>query len=178
MNIYDQASRLLKILKMDPIDPYNNDLATSVMEHFGGLDAVLKELAHERYNRVRYTPEIMLNALIDKKQDRDPSLDELAKKIYALRTSIMDDALKDGEPFEELLSRVNVIQSLGLTQREAWIIHFCGGKRFISELNRHRDGDSVMEIIAMAAAKADKHLSGSAALPNTKAQLYISDKQR
>lgn len=159
MSIFEQAERLLKALKLDAYDEYNNDIAIKVIKKYTSLDKVLKELASDKYNRLRYHPDLILHALIEENESENISIAEsLASKLYQLYVAVLNDATAAGIPIEDAIKSVNVIGSLGLTQKEAWAVKFAGGKEFILKISTFKDGKAVADILEEALAKAENHV--------------------
>lgn len=159
MNIYDQAERFLKILKLDTTDQLNNDIAISVIEYFGSLEKALTESLKDKYNRLRFTPELLIRAMVEPGIDEESLfLEQLSTKIYSLRNLVFNDSIQRGEDFRKLMLVVDVIETLSLTPREAWTIYYVGGKEFIIDINKIKDGDIVISKLKLAMNRADKQL--------------------
>lgn len=159
MSIYDEADRFLEAFKLNSVDPVNNDIALRIVKKYGGLEKSLMEIVKDKYNRFRFTPEILLRAMLDESDDLENNLaQELSLKLYALRSSIFQESLITGRDFDQEIEKVNIIDSLKLSLREAWTVYYLGGREFILNMNRLRDGDSVVEKIRSAIVMADQHL--------------------
>ena len=160
MNIYDQAERFLKVLKLDTTDQLNNNVAISVIEYFGSLEKALTESLKDKYNRLRFTPELLIRAMVEPEIDDELLfLEQLSTKIYSLRNLVFNDSMQRGEDFKKLMLAVDVIETLSLTPREAWTIYYVGGKEFIIDINKIQDGDIVINKLKIAMVRADKQLN-------------------
>ena len=140
MSPYESAERLLKALKMDENDPRNNDLALQALELYGGIEPFLDEWIKPLHNPLRFTPEVLLHALIAHRVDRDHELKNLADRLYALYHTLACAP----ESIEQHLQRVNVTASLHLTPYEAQLLAAAGGKEFIVRMHHMRDSDQVI----------------------------------
>lgn len=162
MNIYDQAERFLKALKLDVTDELNNHAAIRVVEHFGNLEKALAESLKDKYNRLRFTPELLIRAMVEPEMDPDTIfLEQLAIKLYSLRNLVFNDSIQRGEDFKKLMTTVDVIKTLTLSQREAWTVYHVGGKAFIIDINKIQDGDIVISQLKSAMNKADAQLNSN-----------------
>ncbi|MFZ2891142.1 hypothetical protein [Sulfuricurvum sp.] len=158
-SIFEQAGKLLKSLKMDAADAYSNDVAISVIRKYGSIERVFEELAKNKYDRLRYTPEIMLTSMIDIEDDIRNVSEELANKLHSLRSIVMVESNVKGVDFEELFDKIDVVHSLSLSVREAWAVKFAGGKDFIKRLNTFQNGDKIIDLLMESLRRADEHIA-------------------
>jgi hypothetical protein len=158
-SIFEQAGKLLKSLKMDTTDAYSNDVAISVIKKFGGIERVFEELAKNKYDRLRYTPDIMLTSMIEIEDDIRNTAEELANKLHSLRSIAMVESNAKGVGFDELFEKVDVVHSLSLSAREAWAVKFAGGKDFIKRLNTFQNGDKIADVLMESLRRADEHIA-------------------
>lgn len=158
-SIFEQAGKLLKSLKMDSADPYSNDVAISVMKKYGSIERVFEELAKSKYDRLRYTPDIMLTSIIEIEDDIRNAAEALANKLHSLRSITMIESNAKGIGFDELFDKVDVIHSLSLSAREAWAVKFAGGKDFIKRLNTFQNGDKIADLLMESLRRADEYIT-------------------
>lgn len=159
LSIYEMSDRFLQALKIGGNNVDNAMIAMKVIEKYGDLEKALAEATKDKYNRLRFTPELLIRAMVEPEEDAsDFAAKELATKYYSLHNLVYNDSIRKGEGFEQLMKTVDVIKTLQLSLREAWATKFIGGKKFILGINVLRDGDVVIERIKSALAEADRYL--------------------
>ncbi len=162
-SLFQQAARVLKALKMDTADPYNNEIALMAIKRYGSFEAVFRELSKERYDRLRYTPEIMLSSIVETEDDLRGEAEALAEKLHSLRKLAMSESNAKGISFDQILKEVDVIRTLSLSSKEAWAVKFAGGKDFIDKLPKFPNGDRVADVLVEALQRAEEHIQSAKA---------------
>lgn len=158
MNRFNQAERLLKAFKLDFMDEFNTSIALGLIDKYGDFTKVIHESLDDRYNRLRYTPDLLLQALMGKDTEDYESVNTLSEKLYALRNVVSDHAEAKGVDIAKMIDDVNVIETLQLSVEEAWTVYFVGGKSFILKMTNLRDGEAVLAKLKEAYLKAVNHL--------------------
>lgn len=158
MNRFNQADRLLKAFKLDYMDEFNTSIALGLIDKYGDFTKVIHESLDDRYNRLRYTPDLLLQALMGKDTEDYESVNTLSEKLYALRNVVSDHAEAKGVDIAKMINDVDVIETLQLSVEEAWTVYFAGGKSFILQMTTMRDGEAVLTRLKEAYSKALNHL--------------------
>lgn len=158
MNRFNQAERLLKAFKLDFMDEFNTSIALGLIDKYGDFTKVIHESLDDRYNRLRYTPDLLLQALMGKDNEDYESVNTLSEKLYALRNVVSDHAEAKGVDIAKMIDDVDVIETLQLSVEEAWTVYFVGGKSFILKMTNLRDGEAVLAKLKEAYLKAVNHL--------------------
>jgi hypothetical protein len=161
MNRFQQSERLLKAFKLDSLDEYNIALALELIEKYGDFTKVIHESLDDRYNRLRYTPDVLLQSLLGKDLGEYDNLEKLSEKLYSLQNAAYTLAEKNGKTITEQFAEINIVETLELTIEEAWTLYYAGGKDFIIKMTNMRDGEAVIARLKESYNKALNHISQS-----------------
>lgn len=160
---YEQAAYLLKILKIVP-EINILSIAMVVVDRYGTTIRVMEEIAKTKYDRLRYTPELLLSSMITIEDASREDAEALAMKLHLLRSLVLHESNISGMPFDAVLEKVDVIKTVSLSLREAWALKFAGGKGFIDNINTYANGDVVLKILIESFSRADEHIKNGDAV--------------
>lgn len=156
--IIEKAIKLLEMMKIDSSDKYNIGIAVEFINKTGSLRGAIDEVAMKKYDRFRYTPELLLYSATYEKEENNMDAEILTEKLYSLHRLILKESMSLGKEYDDILERVNVVESISLDSREAWAVKFAGGKGFIAKMTTYQSSKHVENLIASALKQADRHI--------------------
>lgn len=104
-----------------------------VLQKFGSAKAVLIEGLKPKYQYLKKLSKLL--AMLEDVQDEDDSeAERIVTLMHDIYKVVLRDAEHKGEPFLELMRRINVRETFKPTPKELWVMQYLGGRELIANI--------------------------------------------
>ncbi len=104
-----------------------------VLQKYGSAKAVLVEGLKPKYQYLKKLSKL-LAMLEDAGDERDVEAERIVTLMHDIYKVVLRDAEQKGEPFLELMRRINVRKTFKPSPKELWVMQYLGGRELISKI--------------------------------------------
>ena len=109
------------------------EVVLEVIQKFGSAKNVLIEGLKPKYMYLKKLSKLL--AMLDVKPSNDVEAEKIASLMHSIYKVVLQDSIKTGEDFTELLSKINVRKSFDVNSMQLWVMQYLGGREFIAKIN-------------------------------------------